>query len=148
MITAGDVIKYVRDDGARCPKCGSSNIEGQNGFQIDGGTGFQGIECLSCGLEWEDRYALIGIAGIAEDENYLPFAIRGKQGVIRLTGNSVMISLDGYEEKTGDEWNHWPIVIENYQGEIHVHVWSDVNSEDCISINMSKARKENRRGEK
>jgi hypothetical protein len=47
---------------SRCPYCGSSNIEGGgDGVEVNGHQGWQHVECLVCGGEWNDLWTLTGM---------------------------------------------------------------------------------------
>lgn len=51
--------RYRRTKGARCPFCGSSELEGGS-FNVDSGSASQEMSCLACDKEWHDTYELTG----------------------------------------------------------------------------------------
>ena len=54
--------EYVQLEGARCPRCFSSDIEGQS-WEADGSTASQELSCNSCNASWHDLYNLVGYDG-------------------------------------------------------------------------------------
>ena len=60
---------------------------------------------------------------------------------ISLNNGSIYIKPEGYEDKHGGQ----PIMIECYDGDLRVLVWSDINAEDPTHIiSLSEAREEKR----
>ena len=39
-----------------CPKCGSDDIEAQEGVQADGDQGTQNVTCNACDFEWNENW--------------------------------------------------------------------------------------------
>lgn len=67
MMTKLTREEYVKEGGAKCPACGSNQLEGSFNF-IGGGSMYQRIVCVECQAQWEDEYKLIGYVGLEEDE--------------------------------------------------------------------------------
>ncbi len=59
-MTTIDYEEYKRNQGERCPACGSEDIEG-GPLDVSGNTCGQEMGCSVCNLEWIDRYTLTGI---------------------------------------------------------------------------------------
>jgi hypothetical protein len=55
-----NIDKYVESGGARCPECGSDEIEGDS-FVSGGGEASQEMWCLDCDASWEDVHVLSSI---------------------------------------------------------------------------------------
>jgi len=51
---------YVAIGGSKCPVCGSPEIEGTGGVDMDGSTASNPVVCLSCNAGWDDVYTLSG----------------------------------------------------------------------------------------
>ena len=51
--------QYAERNGARCPWCKSTEIEG-NQFDVEEGVAFQPIHCRDCLRNWTDVYHLVG----------------------------------------------------------------------------------------
>ena len=51
--------EYVRQCGAICPSCRSSQIDGGH-IEVDGSSAWQEITCFECGATWTDVYELVG----------------------------------------------------------------------------------------
>ena len=58
--------QYVSDDGGRCPYCRSDQIEGNGGFDFEGGRVFQEVSCLDCNERWMDVYTLSNVIEVSE----------------------------------------------------------------------------------
>lgn len=52
--------EYAKQGGYVCPFCGSINIEGVAGVDVEGGSATQEIRCTNCDRAWQDVYRLIG----------------------------------------------------------------------------------------
>lgn len=55
--------EYVACAGARCPYCGSNDLEGQGDLEADGRDCWQEILCRKCQATWRDIYRLVGFEG-------------------------------------------------------------------------------------
>lgn len=44
-----------------CPECGSDQIEGRGGFDFEGDSVFQDVDCLKCGATWSDQYKIFDV---------------------------------------------------------------------------------------
>lgn len=62
-LTANQRQKYLRDGGAKCPFCGSKEIEGA-AVNCEGDHHTQIIECQKCEREWMDVYKLNDIQDV------------------------------------------------------------------------------------
>lgn len=51
---------YIQSGGARCPFCGSEDLDG-HGVNIDSGTASQEMMCTDCGQGWFDIYTLTNV---------------------------------------------------------------------------------------
>ena len=54
---------YLQGEGASCPYCGVTDIEGQS-VDIDTCHATQEVRCLECGEEWLDIYTLTDVEAI------------------------------------------------------------------------------------
>jgi hypothetical protein len=52
--------EYLARGGQVCPSCGSEQIEGGGGMEVDGTTVVNHMGCLECDFEWQDVYSLQG----------------------------------------------------------------------------------------
>ncbi len=52
--------EYLARDGQVCPRCGSEQIEGGGGMEVDGTTVVNHMGCLECDFGWRDVYSLQG----------------------------------------------------------------------------------------
>lgn len=52
--------EYVGQEGAACPHCRSTNIEGTARIDMLGDEATQEVVCLDCDETWTDIYKLIG----------------------------------------------------------------------------------------
>lgn len=59
----GADTKHVEQQGQKCPRCGSEEIEGDE-VTIDSGHAVQDMSCGACDSTWTDVYALLGFAGL------------------------------------------------------------------------------------
>lgn len=50
--------------GAACPACGSEEIIGDEGPEIDGPHAWQEMSCLQCNATWIDTYELTGFMNL------------------------------------------------------------------------------------
>ncbi len=66
-----DVAKYIADEGASCPHCGSDDIEGDE-VTIESCKAFQDMCCMECGAEWRDYYTLSGANPTRNPEDWRP----------------------------------------------------------------------------
>lgn len=58
--------KYLKDQGARCPFCGSEDVEG--GFvEIDCRRAYQKVRCNACNQAWHDGYTLDSVMFEADE---------------------------------------------------------------------------------
>lgn len=51
--------EYAASGGEKCPACGSYNISSTDPIDLDFSAGVQNIECLHCGAEWTEVWALV-----------------------------------------------------------------------------------------
>lgn len=51
---------YISDGGAFCPKCQSNDIKTSD-MEFDSSSTWQEVECVECGLKWNDIYTLTDI---------------------------------------------------------------------------------------
>jgi hypothetical protein len=49
--------EYLKDYG-KCPRCRSASIEGLSNMKSDADYAYQNLECLDCGLLYDDLYQL------------------------------------------------------------------------------------------
>jgi hypothetical protein len=84
---ANALERYLAEGGVRCPRCGSKEVDCSDA-EFDAGGAWGGVTCLACGLEWRDRYELVGVRLI--DENLL-----GPDGEFVVTEDSVTRNDDG-----------------------------------------------------
>ena len=62
--------------------------------------------------------------------------------------NCILIRPEGYGEKTMDNGQGSPIMIERYNGKLRVILWGDINMEDPTdTIEMEGAREDKRKVE-
>lgn len=52
---------YAESNGARCPVCGSPDIEG-GPIEIEAGVAWQDVMCHHCNTTWQDIYYLSAIS--------------------------------------------------------------------------------------
>jgi hypothetical protein len=52
--------EYLARGGQVCPRCGSEQIEGGGGMEVDGTTVVNHMGCLECDFTWRDVYSLQG----------------------------------------------------------------------------------------
>ena len=52
--------EYLARRGQVCPRCGSEQIEGGGGMEVDGTTVVNHMGCLECDFGWRDVYSLQG----------------------------------------------------------------------------------------
>src|SRR3972149_185521 len=57
LMTKEQKERYLREDSACCPFCGSANIEADV-LDLDAGGALQRLDCLGCGESWRDEYHL------------------------------------------------------------------------------------------
>jgi hypothetical protein len=50
--------EYLARAGQVCPRCGSDQIEGGGGMEVDGTTVVNHMGCLECDFGWRDVYSL------------------------------------------------------------------------------------------
>jgi Zn ribbon nucleic-acid-binding protein len=55
--------KYLSSGGARCPYCGSEDIQGES-VQIEEGAAVQEVSCIDCDSQWYDIYKLVNVEGV------------------------------------------------------------------------------------
>jgi transcription elongation factor Elf1 len=60
QLTKKEKAKYIKGDGNKCPKCGSSDIVGDS-VEIDAGGAWQSVSCSECEAEWVDIYKLTDV---------------------------------------------------------------------------------------
>mgnify|MGYP003126224347 FL=1 len=60
MLSKPDEKKYVEQNGAACPFCGTDEFDGSD-YYADCGTVWQEMTCLECKAEWTDIYTLTSI---------------------------------------------------------------------------------------
>ena len=60
-LTAKQKREYVASGGSFCPKCKSSDIDGQGHFDVDSHCAWQSVRCITCGFAWDDIYTLTDI---------------------------------------------------------------------------------------
>jgi hypothetical protein len=54
------ISKYLAKGGQVCPHCGSEQVEGSGGMEVDGTTVVNHMGCLECDFGWRDVYSLQG----------------------------------------------------------------------------------------
>jgi hypothetical protein len=54
------IAEYLARGGQVCPRCGSEQIEGGGGMEVDGTTVVNHMGCLECDFGWRDVYSLQG----------------------------------------------------------------------------------------
>jgi hypothetical protein len=54
------IAEYLARRGQVCPRCGSEQIEGGGGMEVDGTTVVNHMGCLECDFGWRDVYSLQG----------------------------------------------------------------------------------------
>lgn len=59
-----EVKWYLDHKGVKCPKCHSSDIEGQE-VTVEAGEAYQDVSCSECGYRWQDVYQLVDVIGEA-----------------------------------------------------------------------------------
>jgi len=62
---------YVGSDGARCPHCGSTEIDSGR-LSADGGEAWARVECAACGARWRDHFKLTSIEALEPPSTNLP----------------------------------------------------------------------------
>jgi len=60
-LTDEQVSNYLATGGLRCPRCNSSEIEGNGNVELDAGIAWQNIVCNTCEFEWADVYQLVSV---------------------------------------------------------------------------------------
>lgn len=58
--------EYVEDEGAKCPVCKSTQIEG-DAIDISGKNAYQPCGCNDCGASWMSEYVLTGYAELEKE---------------------------------------------------------------------------------
>jgi hypothetical protein len=61
---SGLIAIYLENKGQLCPVCGSPEIVGDGGFDVDAGGASQEIGCNNCQSSWMDVYALSGFESL------------------------------------------------------------------------------------
>lgn len=82
----------------------------------------------------------------------VPFRIRDMadgdkvaSGNVTISDQGIFIHIDGHGDKVMEDDASQPIMVEQYDGQVRVVVWSDINQEDPTdTINMDGARVERR----
>ena len=54
------ITEYLARGGQVCPRCGSEQIEGGGGMEVDATTVVNHMSCLECDFGWRDVYSLQG----------------------------------------------------------------------------------------
>lgn len=60
--------EYLKNNGVKCPYCGSKDVEGGS-IDVDSGRVSQDISCTTCGAEWMDHYTLTGVSELSPPNN-------------------------------------------------------------------------------
>ena len=51
---------YVKQNGLKCPNCGSEEISACGNHDVSTKYSYKGCKCFYCGAQWNDVYKLIG----------------------------------------------------------------------------------------
>lgn len=71
--------------------------------------------------------------------------VRPLDVTIKHVNGSIFLCPDGYGDACSEDGMGDPIMIEVYDGQVRVILWSDINKEDPTHIiNMEKSREDNR----
>ena len=58
--------EYVDDEGAKCPACKSTDLQGDS-IHIEATHAYQPVACGNCGASWVDEYDLTGYAELEKE---------------------------------------------------------------------------------
>lgn len=61
-----------------CPECKSDQVEGRGGFDFEGDSVFQKVECLDCGAVWTDQYRIFDVELVEKGEKKKKGATNGR----------------------------------------------------------------------
>ena len=159
-ITKQEEREYLATGAIHCPKCKGDEITG--GFiEIDAGKAYQKMSCPDCETRWTDVYQLVGIEETEPDEIEtrksreagLLFSLKDSS-----TGDELPITFfiengaiwfrpEGYGESLAADGKGTPIGIEYHEGQLRVLLWTDINTEEPLIVNMKKAKEEKRKEE-
>lgn len=93
--------------GAACPACGSEEIIGDEGPEIDGPHAWQQMSCSACQATWRDCYDLSGFTDLEPGEAskfataYCPDC--GSNNIERIERREFALPLTGMSAETGEE---------------------------------------------
>jgi hypothetical protein len=69
-----------------------------------------------------------------------------KRGEVVLDGDGITIQVEGYGDHCSPDGRGTPIMIENWEGELRLVVWADINQEDATHrISLEGAREDRRK---
>jgi len=60
VISREKLKSYIENDSNKCPRCGSSAIDGES-IEVDSTGAWQKVTCTICSLVWTDVLKLVGI---------------------------------------------------------------------------------------
>lgn len=63
-LTKEQIERYMKNPNL-CPFCQSTQIAGEQ-LEVNDGSAFQPVSCLSCGKDWEDNYTLTSVTSNVE----------------------------------------------------------------------------------
>lgn len=68
-----DKAFYMRNQGTKCPYCGSENIDSLQTEHDDFTESilYESVKCLDCSKEWTDEYKLIDVHPEEKGEEYI-----------------------------------------------------------------------------
>ena len=141
--------RHLTDD---CPYCGSQHVENDHSscdFTAAGGS--IEVVCRDCGKSHHLKYRLesVTLEDDAEPPNLVEFHVGlpiQDQGAnkpddapaalvaVVQADDGVYLMVAGYGDGASARGFGCPVIVEQYDGELRVIVWNDVNSDDCGQI--------------
>jgi hypothetical protein len=105
-LTPAMVKAYVASGGARCPYCGSDEIEA-GPVEADGDSATGPVECHDCGEEWRDVFLLGAVDVLDENGRYAdtiePGDDGGEPGPAAIDLDALFQAADAHAAEAGDQ---------------------------------------------
>ena len=142
---------YPRRFGDTCPYCGSENVGNDNDIRPTAEECSVECICDDCSRSHRLNYSVTSVTlenndGVTYIDFHYPVADLQDQGVdesgksatipvsIYAAPDGIMLMAAGYGDGTSTPGYGAPIIIENYNGQLRVVVWDDINDDDTSQI--------------